>query len=242
MHLLLLSCCKFSSISLYLLQTVPVFDKYGNQSYRPFYNASIHGNVSSTDYTVYFGVSIFVLVTMVFLPTIFILFYQIRIFQRCLHCCRIRCTLLHEMANILQGCFKNGTTPGTRDYRWFAGLYLLLRIVLVFSINQKYYSLVYQVIACIMCAVVATLRPYRIDKYNTLDSLAWLLFGLTVGVFVYNRAYDNIGAIHFNLCTLRLLCMLCFMEIHCLIHQNNVADFMKVSKSQILIDDNYGSP
>ena len=241
---ILLSYCKFSSISLYLLQTVPVFDKYGNQTYTLFYNASIHGHgvSSNSHYAAYFGVSIFVLVTMVFLPTIFILFYQIRIFQRCLHFCRIRCTLLHEMANILQGCFKNGTTPGTRDYRWFAGLYLLLRIVLVFSINQIYYSLVYQVIACIMSAVVAALRPYRIDKYNTLDSFAWLLFGLTVGIFVYIRAYNNISKVvpYISICApfAYFVCYVSWTFIASFIKCCRFHIFTKVSKSQILTDEN----
>ncbi len=76
-----------------------LFLKYGNRSYRPFYNASIHGNVSSTDYICCLFL---VFLSLFFLPWFSPnLFYQFRIFQRCLHCCRIRCTLLHEMANIL---------------------------------------------------------------------------------------------------------------------------------------------
>ncbi len=239
---ILLSYCKFSSISLYLLQKVPVLDKYGNQTYRLYYNASIYGVSSNNYYAVYFGISIFVLITMVFIPTVFILFYQIRIFQRCLFCCRIRCTLLHEMANIVQGCFKNGTTPGTRDYRWFAGLYLLLRIVLVSSINELHYSLYYQFLACIMSTVVAIMRPYRIDKYNTLDSFLWLCFGLTMGIYVYIRAYDNVSRvvlyISIGVPCAYFVCYVSWKFIVSFIKCCRFYIFTNVSKSRISIDEN----
>ncbi len=90
-------CCFYLVVNSVLFHSISfrqcLFWK--KRSYRPFYNASIHGNVSSTDClfwcfylcSFYHGFS----------PL-----YQFRIFQRCLHCCRIRCTLLHEMANILQ--------------------------------------------------------------------------------------------------------------------------------------------
>ena len=54
-------------------------------------------------------------------------------FQRCLRCCGRRWLALHAFADVFQGCYKNGTN-GTRDCLYFAGLYLVLRIVLLLAI------------------------------------------------------------------------------------------------------------
>ena len=44
----------------------------------------------------------------------------------------IRWHFLHTFADAFQGCYKNGTN-GTRDYRYFAGLCLLFRVVLLIA-------------------------------------------------------------------------------------------------------------
>lgn len=75
------------------------------------------------------------------------------------------------MANITQGCFKNGSEPGTQDYRWFAGLMLLLRIILVFFINQLFNELLYIVAPTIAALLVLSLRPYRVEWCNIVDGI-----------------------------------------------------------------------
>ena len=62
------------------------------------------------------------------LPTLLMLLYPTRTFQKCLNCCGLRCLPLHIFMDAFQGCYKNGT-DGTRDYRYFAGLYLLFRFL-----------------------------------------------------------------------------------------------------------------
>ena len=185
---LLLSYSKLCSISLYLLQPVPVYDKYGNVTYRLYYGAD--HEVQSHHYLLHLALASGVIIVMVILPALFILFYQNCCFQRCLYYCKIKCVLIHELANITQGCFKNGTVPGTRDYRWFAGLYLLLRVVLVFSINQQYHLIVYLTVFSLMSLLVATLRPYKTNCYNFIDSFFWLFFASGIGWYVYFKRYN----------------------------------------------------
>ena len=108
--------------------------------------------------------------------------------------CRIRCILLHELANITQGSFKNGTSPGTRDYRWFAGLYLFLRAVLIYFINQPYNLLIFMSLFTLMAILVIVLRPYKEDKYNKLDSIFWLLPAFTISMQFYHIG----NGIHLN--------------------------------------------
>ena len=66
-------------------------------------------------------------------PIIFLLlFYQLRCFQRLLTCLKIHSQLFNAVMDSFQGCYKNGLEPGTRDYRWFAAVPLIGRIVLLF--------------------------------------------------------------------------------------------------------------
>ena len=183
----LLSYSRFCTISLSLLKTVPIYDKYGNVAYSLYLatNLNMGTNIPLTI------LSSIVIVTMVFLPTVFLLFYQNRFFQRCLFSCKIKCVLIHELANITQGYFKNGTTPGTRDCRWFAGVYLLLRIIFVAFGAQTYHLIVYQMVFIITPAIMLGLRPYKKDLYNYFDAFLFLVFTILSALFVYHDAYKN---------------------------------------------------
>ena len=183
----LLSYSRFCSISLSLLKPVPLHDKYGNVTYTLYYAADF--NVGT--YIPLAILSSIITVTMVLLPAVFLLFYQNRFFQRCLFSCKIKCVLIHELANITQGYFKNGTTPGTRDCRWFAGVYLLLRIIFIAFGAQKYHFIVYQMIFIITPAIILSLRPYKKDRYNYFDAFLLVLFAMGSAWYIYHEAFRN---------------------------------------------------
>ena len=183
---LLLSYSKICSISFSLMQSVKVSDICDYHSYRVYYDMSYER--LSKHHLHYVIPASIVVIVLVCLPALFVLFYQNKVFQKCLSFCKVKYVLIHELANICQGCFKNGTSPGTRDYRWFAGLYLLLRIVIIAVIGQQYYPgpLFSIVVPCIMAVLVAILRPYRIDFYNKLDSVSgWFLQLAALGMCMY---------------------------------------------------------
>ena len=187
---LLLSYSKICSTSFSLMQSLKVSDICGYSIYRVYYDMS-HEKLSKHHLHYVIPASIVVIV-LVCLPALFILFYQNKVFQKCLNFCNFKCVLIHELANICQGCFKNGTSPGTRDYRWFAGLYLLLRIVIIAMTGQRYSPLFLIVVLCIMAVLVATLRPYRIDFYNKLDSVFWMVFTICSSWYVYVVAFEDL--------------------------------------------------
>ena len=57
-----------------------------------------------------------------------LLFYHLKIFQRCLTCCKLDRPGLHALVDAYQGCFKNSATDGS-ERRYFAGIYLFFRFL-----------------------------------------------------------------------------------------------------------------
>ena len=185
----LLSYSRFCSISLSLLKPVPLYDKHGDITYTLFFTADF--NVGT--YIPLAILASILTVTMVFLPAVFLLLYQNHFFQRCLFSCKIKCVLIRELANITQGYFKNSTTPGTRDCRWFAGVYLLLRIIFIAFSAQTYHHVVYLMVFIITPAIILGLRPYKKDRYNYFEAFLLLVFAIGSAWYIYRKAFKNIG-------------------------------------------------
>lgn len=69
------------------------------------------------------------------IPTLFLPFNQFSWFQKILQCLKIDNQLI--IMDSIQGCYKNGTEPNTRDYRWFAAVPLIGRgaLLVVYAIT-----------------------------------------------------------------------------------------------------------
>ena len=118
-------------------------------------------------------------------------FRMLPTFEQCVctkcSCCWPKLTVFLEA---FHGCYKNGTTSTTHnrgtpefDYRWCAGFYLLLRVVIYLNYAfapdffTSYSFLQFLWIGCILFFLL--LRPYRNDFYNKLDAL---MFSLIVSI------------------------------------------------------------
>ena len=136
--------------------------------------------------------AIFVLCIFTFFPALVLLLYPIKAFQKCLGCCGRRWLALHAFADVFQGCYKNGTN-GTRDCRYFSGLYLVLRIVLLLAVYSGSSSIfnMYNVMVSIVCLVIAALlfllfRPYKNNFWlNVWDSTVFSLFAFVLFCIMY---------------------------------------------------------
>ena len=186
---LLLSHCKICLASINLTQFITARDKFGNSTYYRMYFDAAYELHKSWKYIEFVALALTISITIVFLPALFVLFYQNRFFQRCLSYCRFRFTMIHELANITQGCFKNDTSPGTRDYRWFAGLYMLVRFIMIGTVIQKYHLLVYVTLLTAVAVLVAGLCPYKKNWYNVTDAILWSIFALGMAWFDNFAAY-----------------------------------------------------
>ena len=76
------------------------------------------------------SIAIIILIVFVIIPTVYLLFYPFKFFQKFLEVCKLRTQLTDAVIDSLTGSFKNGL-ENTYDYRLFAGLYLLVRIIII---------------------------------------------------------------------------------------------------------------
>ena len=131
--------------------------------------------------------AITVLLFCVALPLLVLLLYPTKTFQKCLGCCSIRWHALHAFADVFQSCYKNGTA-GTPDYRCFAGLYFLLRILFNASdmLDVFHFWLIKILAAGIAALLFSLMRPYKDNRFNILDSLAFALLSFYEFWALYN--------------------------------------------------------
>ena len=184
---LLLSYSKLLTVSYCLLDATELYNNKG-EKVGPVplnYNASIE--YFSRQHLPFAMLAISVLLVFVLFPLLLLLLYPMRSFQRCLgYCTRIRWQFLHTFADAFQGCYKNGTN-GTRDYRYFAGLYLLFRIVLLAAFISfiDYVWLILILFPAFVSLLFALFRPYKNNCFNILDCLCFALVALAMFVVEY---------------------------------------------------------
>ena len=189
---LLLSFSKILFISFQLLSTTNLYDSEG-QRVGPtmvYYDASIE--YFSVQHRPFALIAIFVLCVFVVLPALVLLLYPTRAFQKSLGCCRVRWHALHAFADTFNGYYKNGTEE-TRDYRYFAGLYVIFRILpllLVLENNPLFVWMQAIVFSAIVSLLFALLRPYKDNWINIWDSV---LFGLFSFIFFWVMYTEYIG-------------------------------------------------
>ena len=137
-----------------------------------------------------------VVITVVFnvLPLILLFLYPLRCFQKCLNRCHLRCTALHTFVDAFQGCYKNGT-DGTRDYRWFAGVHLLMRFGIVITYDLTRYNNQSSCIMALLCSiylsVIAVLQPYKVNTSLKIDALLFLNLSFWSSVIVLATFREN---------------------------------------------------
>ena len=125
----------------------------------------------------YAVVAIFMFSTFNVLPLVFLCLYPCRCFQQCLNYTHLHHRAVHTFMDTLQGCYQHGP----RDYRHFAALYLLLRVLalVLFFFNDSllFYS---AASALLMSAaiVVAIFKPYQNARHSTCDVILLLATSL----------------------------------------------------------------
>ena len=115
------------------------------------------------------------------LPFLLLLLYPLKCFQRCLNHFRLSHLALHTFVDSFAGCYKDGTEPGTRDCRYFAALFLFIRILFYIvyetTLTEYFYGLIGLILAGFTIAFTVV-RPYKAthDKYNTVTSTMLMAF------------------------------------------------------------------
>ena len=181
---LLLSYSKLLAVSYSLLDANYLYNNRGERvgPVVLYYDASIE--YFSREHLPFALLAISVLLMFVVFPLLVLLLYPMRSFQICLgYCTRIRWQFLHTFADAFQGCYKNGS----RNCRYFAGLYLFFRIVslLAFILPTAFMWTIVIPIPVVVSLLFAHFRPYKNDYFNIIDSLGFAVVALSTFLIMY---------------------------------------------------------
>ena len=190
----LLSNIKFLSVSFDLLAPVKVYqfnssaqDPEPNHTWRLFYDANVEyfGN----EHLPYAIPAIMVLVFYMVLPGLLLMLYPFRWFQNMLNIFPFRWYVLHTFMDNALGCYKDGTEPGTRDCRWFASAFFILRFIIMllggYTLNASYFSMT-SIVSTIFIILMVNIQPFRDNSSNN---------GVIIPIFQCLSALWNIGIV-----------------------------------------------
>ena len=171
-----LSYVKLMCVSVYLLIPVRVYILGSKKAkWALYYDATV--DYFGREHLPYAILAItYVIIAMV--PTLSLLLYPFSCFQRILGCLKIPGHIVAALMDSFHGSYKNGTEPGTRDCRWFAGIPLvgrwLLLITWAATIDDSTFPLLITIITCII-VLTANIQPYKshLIKYARIDITFW---------------------------------------------------------------------
>ncbi len=98
-------------------------------------------------------------------------FYSFSFFHKFLNLFPFRWYILHTFMDTFQGCYKDGTEPGTRDCRWCVSAYFIFRLTLfvLFSQSDHVIFLALSILAIVLYStLLATVQPFKpsVAYYN----------------------------------------------------------------------------
>ena len=146
--------------------------------------------------------AILVLLIMIALPTLYILLYRFQWFHKLLDCLHLRKQLLISLGDVFTGPYKNGA-ENTYDHRFFAGLYLLARIIVLCQFilgTNGVFMLSVPILqtgcSFLLAVMVLIFRPFRRNIHNFTEFIlifAVMGFGLssTVASFLIYTDHAN---------------------------------------------------
>ena len=176
----LLSNMKFLSVSFDLLIPAPLYElhrDFHTSSLRLYYAADIH--YFGSKHRPYAILALVMLSVFGILPIIILAFYSFAFFQRLLNRFAFRWYILHTFMDAFQGCYKNGTEPGTRDCRWFSSTYFLIRFFL-FALTSIVFNpavTILSVLVIILYSImIAAIEPFKNSNYNRIFTELSALF------------------------------------------------------------------
>ena len=125
-----LSSVKFLSVTFDLLVPTPVYELH-QDGYDYTFGLYYSGDIEyfGKEHLPYATLAIIISIVFVVLPLTVLALYPFSFFQKFLNCTPVRRHVLHTFMDSFQGVYKDGTEPGTRDCRWFAAVFFLVRVI-----------------------------------------------------------------------------------------------------------------
>ena len=126
-------------------------------------------------------------------PLFILIFYLFQCFQKVLSFIPLKWNILHAFIDSFQGCYKDGTEPGTFDCRWFSVLILLIRLfinLMITTTNSSDALFLYTAVLVIIYLIaIINIQPYKMKAvcYPSTDS-HFLIFLTLCLIIVLGRA------------------------------------------------------
>ena len=141
-----------------------------------------------------------VLAVFVLMPVLLLILYPFRWFQRLLSLFPFRWYILHTFMDSFYDCYKDGTQPGTRDCRWFASLFFVIRILfyIIAPFIPSLMVFTYVSMALVIFSIILiNVQPYKeaVEHYSTINTIFILLLAMVytsaVGYNESDEKYQN---------------------------------------------------
>ena len=207
---LVLSYMKLVTVSLDLLIPIPVYSVTGKRVGMYLYTDAT-AEYFGSDHLPFALLALAVMILLIIAPLVFLIAYPLRCFRRCLAGCKMsRFHALHIFVDAFQGCYKDGT-DGTRDCRYFAAAYLVVRIgaVVLSSVNfpdRTTYFLIGAVVFLILALSLVMVKPYKkkFSVYNTVDTVFILLLVVLYLLLLWMESTSTVVFFYFIVAVLPL--------------------------------------
>ena len=205
----LLCYVKVLSVSSDLLIYIHIHSLDGKSSTRLYYDPTLH--YFGEKHLPYAILAIVFLTLFVVLPTLVLALYPFQFFHKFLSNFPLRWHFLYAFVDSFQGCYKDGTEPGTVDCRWFAqfGLFFRLSFFVIYGLTLTPMFFIYAAIASTLWLMfLVNVNPFKkhVSSYLLIDSV-FLVF---ISLFYISILGINIGSMeqHVYLPILNVLVML----------------------------------
>ncbi len=172
-----LSNMKLLNVCFSFLIPTNVHHIHQNNS-RKTLNLYLAGHIEyfGSEHLPYAIVAITVLLVFFVLPITLLALYPFKCFHRCLNLFSAKWYILHTFVDSFQGCYKDGTEQGTRDYRWFVSVFFWLRLIdfIFYTISDIFVSIILSaMLALFLTTLIAILQPFK-SSYNNKINIAFL--------------------------------------------------------------------
>ena len=173
----LLANVKFLSVTFDVLAPTRVYELHrGNYSstWAVYYAGDV--KYFGKEHLPYAILAIFVTLVFVILPFIILAFYPFTFFQKLLNCIPVRRHILRTFVDSFQGVYKDGTEPGTRDCRYFAALFFIMRfvffLVYVVTLDSSFFSLSAMILLLLVLLII-NVQPFKapLSHYSKINSI-----------------------------------------------------------------------
>ena len=150
-------CCLMSKL------WVPQLTFWFRQKFTNYYSPTVQ--YFGDEHLPYAITAIVIVTLLVNIPTMILILYPFQFFQWFLSFFPLNWHFLHAFVDLFQGCYKDGTEPGTFDCWWFSVLTLLSQLLLfiIYAMTLSMIFFIYAILLSLhLSIIVMNIQPLKV--------------------------------------------------------------------------------